>query len=238
VFRSTDRARRRWFDNYFTTVIQRDVSEFGDVRKIEELPRLMKLLGARTASVLNFSDLSRDAGLKWETTKEYLALLETVFLVHRIPAWSPNLTSRMTKQSKVFVSDSGLAAFLLGTSAEALAGPGSSHAGQLLETFVVNELRKQLTWAETDAALHHYRDRDGVEVDVVIETRDGRVGAVEVKSAGRVQKADLRGLRLLRDRLGSRFGQGLVLYCGNEPRELEDRLFAVPVSTLWHPEAR
>lgn len=236
VSRSTDRARRRWFDSYFTTVIQRDISELGDVRKIEELPRLVKLLSARTASVLNISDLSRDARLKWETAREYMALLETVFLVHRLPAWSTNLTSRMTKQAKVFLTDSGLVAFLLGTSAQALAEQGSPHSGQLFETFVVNELRKQVTWAETDVALHHYRDRDGVEVDVVVEARDGRVAALEVKSSGRVQKTDLRGLRLLRDRLGSRLGQGLVLYCGEEARELEDRLFAVPASTLWQRE--
>lgn len=233
--RPAGRRRERWFDSYVQTVTRRDVTEIADVRRIDELSTLLQLVAARSASVLSVADLARDAALKWETANTYLALLEAVYLVHRVPAWTSSATTRLTKQPKVVIGDSGLAAHLLGVDTDGLMAPGSPLVGPLLEGFVVAELIKQRTWSDVDVRLSHFRDRDRHEVDVVLETRDGRVAAVEVKAVTRIRGEHLHGLRRLMDVAGERFVQGVLLYTGGEVVQLDDRLHAVPLSALWQP---
>jgi predicted AAA+ superfamily ATPase len=164
----------------------------------------------------------------------YLDLLETLFLIHRLPAWSTNLSKRVVSKPKIALLDSGVAANLVNVSA-AGAGVGASPeiAGQLLEGFVAAELKRQLSWSEVDARLFHYRDRDGAEVDLVIETKDGRVIGIEVKAASTVSGRDVRWLAQMRDRLGDRFVAGFVLHTGATTAPFGDRIVALPISALW-----
>ena len=90
-----------------------------------------------------------------------------------------------------------------------------------------------MEWSETRASLYHFRDRDGVEVDLVLESADGRVVGVEVKAGATVRAEDLRGLRLLEQRLGQDFAAGIALCTAADPRHLGGRLWALPISTLW-----
>jgi predicted AAA+ superfamily ATPase len=192
----------------------------------------VKLVAARTATVLNVEGLARDARIPPSTMRRYLTLLDATCLLVRLPAWSNNRTSRATLAPKIHLADSGLAAHLVGASAKSLVRPPSD-AGPLLETFVVMELRRQLGWAEARATLSHFRTRDGVEVDVVIEAADGRIAGVEVKAGYRVDEADFRGLRHLRARAGDRFVAGVVLHAGERPLPFGDDLWATPISALW-----
>jgi predicted AAA+ superfamily ATPase len=101
------------------------------------------------------------------------------------------------------------------------------------ETFVAMELRRQLAWQDNAPRQFHYRDRDGREVDLVLERRDGSIIAVEVKTAASASSSDFRGLRHLRDKLGDRFKAGVLLYTGESTVPFEDRLAAVPLCGLW-----
>ncbi len=161
--RSTARARSSWLASYVRTVVQRDVAEVSHARYLDEMPRLLRYLAAMTAQELNAARLAGQIQLADDTVRRYLPILETVYLVHRVPAWSRSLTAKVKKHPKVYLTDSGLAAHLLGTSPDALTVLGAPAAGPLLETFVVNEIAKQLTWTETSVRLHHFRDRDGAE---------------------------------------------------------------------------
>lgn len=230
---ASPRSRRLWFDSYVTTVLQRDVREIGDVRRGAELDRLLRLVAARDAGELVVAGLARSAGLDEATTATYLRLLETVYLISRVPAWSRNLTAKIARRPKVVVNDSGLAAFLVGADEAALLRPTSAAAGPLLEAFVVAELLRQRTWSDVDVTVSHVRDRDGHEVDIVVETRDGRVVGIECKAAATVREADLGGLRWLRDRVGDDFVAGLVLHAGERALPFGDRLWSLPVSSLW-----
>ena len=107
------------------------------------------------------------------TTENYLAHLEMSYLVRLLPAWSRNLTRKITRRPKVHVTDTGLGAHLLGKTPQALARPTEPARGQLLESFVFNELHRQTTWSTEDIRLHHLRDRDGAEIDFIAEC-DGR----------------------------------------------------------------
>jgi uncharacterized protein len=229
----SDRLRSAWFEDYCRTLIMRDLTQMSAVRQVDELPRLLRLLAARTAQELNVSSLGRDAGINGETLRSHLALLETIYLHHRLPAWSTNFTARAKRHPKVHIVDSGLACNLLGVSAQQLAVPTNSLTGALFESFVVNEVMRQQTWSTERVHLGHFRDRDQREVDLIVEAPDGRVVAIETKAARDVDESDFRWLAYLRDRLGDRFINGIVVHLGERPLPFGDRLSAVPVSAVW-----
>ncbi len=227
-------ARSAWFDSYVRTVVTRDVRSFADIRHGEAVPTLLSLVAARSGSMVATADLARSVGLSPTTTRDYLSYLDTVFLTVQLPAWSTNLSSKITKTPKAYVTDSGLAANLLGVDPEGLRRPGHAALGGLVETFVVTELGKLLSQQDSPAALRYYRDRDGREIDLVLEARDGRIVGIEVKASATARSDDFRHLRWLRDRLGDRFTAGVVLYLGEGTYSFGDRLLAAPLSTLWH----
>jgi len=231
----TSRGRTRWFESYVRTVVERDVADVVRVHRPDDLARLARLLASRTATTINVTSLANELDIPRTTLTGYLPLLRAVFFCFALPAWSRNVTSRAIKQPKLHVTDSGVAAHLLGATAEVLGAAGAAHAGALLETFAVSEVVRQIGWAETRVTPHHFRARDGSEVDLVLEAADGRVAAIEVKAARSVGSRDLRGLRLLRDRLGDKFVGGVVLCACDSVRPAGDRICVAPVSAIWAP---
>ncbi|MDN5932139.1 MAG: ATP-binding protein [Pseudonocardia sp.] len=227
------RSRTRWFSSYLATVTQREVLDLARIRHAELLPRMFRLLAALTAQELNVTSLARDLGIDDNTVRSYLPLLETVFLLHQLPAWSRSLTARVKRRPKVHLTDTGLAAWLMETGPGALARPGNPAAGALLETFVVNELTKLRAAADTAFGLFHFQDRDGREIDCVLETPAGRLVGIEVKASSTVRGEDFRHLALMRDRVGSDFVTGIVFFTGDRPLPFGDRLLALPISLLW-----
>jgi predicted AAA+ superfamily ATPase len=227
-----ERRRSAWFASYVTTILQRDVRDIANVEGLTTMPALLQLLAARSATLLNSSELSRSAGIRLTTLNRYLALLEMVYLVQRLPAWAPNLGKRLVKSPKLHFVDSGLAAHLIGVDERGL-GATPHVLGALLETFVVNELQKQLGWARTRARLFHFRSADRKEVDIVIEDAAGRIVGVEVRATSTPGQADFSGLRALKDLAGERFVRGVVLHLGDAALPFGERLEAAPTATLW-----
>lgn len=232
--RPPGRRREEWYATYVTQIVNRDALDVSGLQRLADLPRLLRFIAARSGSGMVWSALASDAGIPRTTLDPYVRLLDTLYLIHVLPAWTANLTSRDVKQPKVFLLDTGLAASLLGVTTDGL-GPTvpNSPAGGLLEGLVVGELRRQLGWSSQRASLFHYREQRGAEVDIVIEAPDGRVVGIEVKAAATVQRKDLAGLAILRDKLGHRFVGGYVLHTGPTARMVADRVSAVPIGALW-----
>jgi len=228
----TDARRARFFDSYVDTIIQRDLSTIAHVHDQANVRSLLSAIASTSASLMNFDSLARDLALSSNTVRSHTALLDTLFLTARLEAWSANLLSRVVKTPKSYITDSGLLCHLIGADADRLAQDGAI-AGMAFETFAAMELRRQIAWQDDAPRQFHYRDRDGREVDVVLERRDGSVVAVEVKTAASASPADFRGLRHLRDKLGQRFKAGVLLYTGESTVPFGDRLAAVPMCGLW-----
>lgn len=229
----TARQRPGWFRDYVRTTIERDVVELSGIRKVAEMGQLLRLFAARTGCELVMQAVINDAPLERQAVYDHRGWLETIHLLTTVPAWSRNLTRRVKRRPKLFLTDPGLAAWLLGKTPDALADPEDPATGQLVETFVFAELRRQLTWAAADTAIFHWQDREGAEIDFVLETADGRIIGIEVKSRQTARPEWFRWLTQMRDSLGSRFIAGIALYAGNNVLPFGDRLLAAPISALW-----
>ena len=232
--RSTGRRRAAWYRDYVDTIVQRDVRDLSRIRSLDVLPRLLAVAASQTSRLLNVTDLAGPFQLTQPTIRDYVTLLERVFLLDEIPPWHSNRLSRLVKAARLHMGDTGLACALLGVDAEALWADRPLY-GQMLETFVVQELRRLASGYEDPVAFHHLRDRDGTEVDVVLEVGGRRIVGVEVKAAASVRTSDFAGLRKLRDAAGERFVAGVVLYDGEATHSFGDALWAVPIRCLWEP---
>jgi uncharacterized protein len=232
----SERDRSHWFNDYIDTVIQREIAEAADIRRVFGLRKMAQYFAANSGGELVISRIASDLGLDRATVESYLGWLETAFIVHRVPAWSRNLTSKVVRRPKVFVSDCGLAAAMMGKNMQSLRALTEPKTGPVIETMVVNELAKQLTWSDTVAELGHLRDADGREVDAIVEARDGRVLGIEVKSTSTPKLEHFRWLADLRDRLDRAKGAfvlGVVFHTGKTRLSFGDRLVALPISDLW-----
>lgn len=230
--RSTPRRRQAWYRDYVEALVQRDVRDLARIASLDVLPRLLALAAGQTARLVNISDLASPFQVSRPTIRDYVTLLERVFLLEELPPWHNNRLSRLVKTSKLHVGDTGVACALLGLDAEALRADRSL-LGQLLETFVFQELRRQASWHEDEIRFHHFREKDGAEVDIVLERGAREVAGVEVKASATVTAADFRGLRKLKEACGKRFVAGVVLYDGESAAAFRDGLHALPIGTLW-----
>ncbi len=199
---------------------------------MDTLPRLLALAAAQTSGLLNVSSLASPFQVSRVTIRDYLTLLERMFLVERVSPWHSNRVSRLVKTPKLHFGDTGLACALLGVNSDALYADRPLF-GQLLETFTLLELRRQASWRGHHLDFFHYRDKDGAEVDIVIEQGARSLAGVEVKAAATVTESDFRGLRKLRKAAGDRFAAGVVLYDGEICASFGGGLYAAPIRALW-----
>lgn len=224
-------SRRRFFNSYVASVVERDVAETSRVHDPSAVGTLLGLVAARSGSLARYDSLAREVGVDGKTAKGYLDVLERLFLVRIRRPWHVNLGQRQVKAPKLYVVDSGLLASLVGADSRRIR-EDEGFAGTLFETFVATELERQSSWSPEQLTFWHYRDGDH-EVDIVIERPSGEVLGIEVKAGATVRPADFRGLKRMRERLGERLVAGLVIYTGERTLPFGEGLWAVPLSALW-----
>lgn len=232
VSRKTESRRLDWFQSYITTILQRDVRDLANIEGLTEMPRLLSMLAARAGGLLNVAEVSRSIGLTQMSVHRYLALLEQVFLVELVPAWSGSLKSRLVKAPKIYISDTGLLSYLQGLSFKKLKNE-LTLTGSLTENFVVCELKKQLGWSETRAEMFHLRTSNEREIDVILENSAGEITAIEIKASMSVNTHNFDALRMLADSLPDKFKRGVVIYTGEKFLSFGEKLFLVPITALW-----
>ena len=230
--RNAGKRLEAWFASYVTALLQRDVRDLSNIDGLTDMPRLLSLLAARVGGLLNMSELSRSSGISNSTLKRYLSLLQATFLFQPLPAWSSNLSKRLIKSPKIHLIDSGLTAYLSGVTRESMSRD-PVFFGHLLESFVVNELRKQMGWSNSRANVYHYRTTTGKEVDILLENAAGRLVGFEVKSSSTVVRKDFSGFDALSESVGQQFIRGIVLYLGKQSVSFGENYLALPMSALW-----
>lgn len=230
----SERHRGVWFDGYLDRLLTRDVGDVSRRLSSDRLNAVVRLVAANQGGELVQARLADALSMPKSSIAAYLSALSVMYLTTSLPPWSANLTKREVGRHKVAIADSGLAARLSRRRPAALELLTAATAlGPLLEAFVVGELTKQRGWSSEEFDLYHFRDRDGLEVDVVIEFADGQVFLIEVKASSTYQVEQSKGIRALGERLGERFLGGAVLSLAAERRQLADRIWGLPVATLW-----
>lgn len=230
-----DRLRNTWIDSYLEGLINRDITELRSRVDPSRALSLLRTIAGRPAAELVKATLAQGSAIPAATVTSYLDLLHEIGLVVSIPPWTPNLAKREIGRPKILVTDSGLALRLARMTPAQLSHISNSESfGAYLEAFVVTELLKQQGWSDQDYTVFHYRDRDGDEVDIIIELADGFVIGIEVKAASAFSSKHFSGLIRMRDRLGERFLAGVVLAPVSTGYRYADRLFGAPIDALWN----
>lgn len=230
ISRSNAKRRNAWYRDYITTIIQRDIRDIASIRNLDILPKLLTLAASQTARLFNSADLASPFAISRPTIREYLTLLEQIFLIEQLQPWHSNRISRLIKTPKMHLTDTGLACSLMGIKSKDL-WQDKALLGQLLETFIYQELRKYADWHDEELKFYHFRDKDKVEVDIIIE-QGRQIAGIEIKAAATVTQSDFKGLNKLRDACGIQFLAGVVFYDGENILHFGDRLFAIPISLL------
>ena len=229
--RATLARRQSWARSYMTHMMERDVRDIANIDQLAQIPRLLNLLATQCAQLLNYAQLGGQLGFNAKTADKYIGILERLFLVQRLPAWSQHESSRLIKTPKLHFLDAGLQATLTRLTPELLITQ-RERWGATLETWVYGELRKTLAVSDEPWYLSHYRDKDQVEVDFVLESPLRQLIGIEVKAAATVQAQDFKGLRKLQAQTGPAFITGIVLYDGAHALPFGNGLWAVPLAAL------
>ncbi|MGQ3888250.1 ATP-binding protein [Legionella sp. CNM-1927-20] len=221
-----------WYNNYLLSLIQKDIRDLGHIEHHSDMTKLLKALTLYSGNLINFTELGGKLEMHRQTVKKYTSLLEQLFLIENLPAWHTNAYKRLIKTPKLHITDTGIICAARGINSDKIrANPDIF--GSLLETFVFNELKKQSNFIDEKLNFYHYRDKDKVEVDILIENSFDEIIGIEVKDTATIKQIDLTGLRKLKEIADKKFKMGVLLYDGDHTTSFGDNLFAVPVASLW-----
>lgn len=232
IKRRSERRRQDWYRAYIKSIVERDIPEIADIATPDQIPRLLEISARFAGQLTNLSEIGRAIGLDHKTVDHYLRVLEQIYLVQRLQPWSRNELSRLVKAPKLQFIDSGLLTAMRGYSISRLR-MDRTLLGPILESFVFSELSKASAWAKERVSLFHYRDKDKLEVDFILENAAGQIVGIEVKAAASVTRRDFAGLERVASAAGPTFVQGILLYDGDQTLSFGENLRAAPMSTLW-----
>lgn len=232
LLRKETSRRVSWFNQYIFSIVQKDIKDLGTIENLSVMPRLIQMLCNQAGNLINYTDIGNSLELSRQTTNRYLKLLEQLFIFQELPAWSRNDNKRLIKTPKVHLVDSGLLCALRRINEEKL-NRNATLFGSLLESYVLCELRRMASWYDEPIYFSHYRDKDKVEVDIVLETISGEVIGIEVKSSATLKKEHFQGLQRLKNAAGKNFLMGILLYDGGYSNAFESDIFSAPLAVLW-----
>lgn len=225
-------AREAWLDGYLEQLLTRDAPQLGAVRDPARVRRYFEAIALSTAGMPDDRTLFTAAGIDHRTARSYERLLTDLFAVDALPAWQTNRLSRLVRSAKRYVVEPALAASVLRLDASAILRDGDL-LGRMLDTFVVAQLRAELDVSSRRPRLYHLREKNGRrEVDVLAEMGQDVIG-IEVKASASPRVEDAGHLVHMRERLGARFLAGAVLHTGPASFNLSERIFALPICSIW-----
>ena len=233
VLELTEAERFKWHTDYVKVMLARDLQEIANIQRAGELRKILQVVAAWSAKGLNMSQIGAKLKMHRQTMASYLNYLEALFMVDFVPSWGKTQHSKVMKRDKLFMSDSGLMASLLGITTEKL-HHSPDLAGAVMETFTCNELLAQVDASDYEYDLYHFEYNSQREIDFILEDHTGALVGIEVKAHSRFDTSDFRHLKWFRQNLASgRPFVGIVLYTGNRVLNFSDNLWLIPFTELW-----
>ncbi|MFH1981871.1 MAG: ATP-binding protein [Pseudomonadota bacterium] len=223
----SDEDRWQWLKNYGHTYLERDLRDLSRMDDLAPFRKFQKLSALRSAMLLNYSELARDAAISVDTARRYLEYLRISYQIVLLQPYYRNLTSSAVKTPKLYWTDIGIW--------RQLTGFRGASSGQLYESMVVSEVIKWVRTAQDDLDVYYYRTRSGLEVDLLLENAQGVIG-IEIKSRETISGPDTSALKAVALALGDRWRGGLVIYSGRRIERIADpNIWAIPSRRLFQP---
>jgi predicted AAA+ superfamily ATPase len=229
---NSEKARQRWFQDYISTYLERDLRDLTQVADLHTFQRVYKLFAYQTAGMFNMSAIASDVGITVQTVKKYISILETSYQVGLLPAYHYKQRKQLIKTPKIYYLDTGMVNyFARNQSIEKMLNMGLW--GGILETHVYAELLKEAGNMMPGPSIYYWRTNNGAEVDFIIET-DNLLVPIEVKSAIQIRPSSIRGLKSFSEsQEEGKVPFSLVLYRGEEVIYLNNSTLAVPLGILY-----
>ena len=223
--------RTSWYKDYINTIIEFDLHNIANIKRHDSLRELVNIIASYSSKFIDKSKITSSLRIANQTLESYLAVLENTYLTDKVPPWLKTDYERVNKQSKYFMTDTGLMASLLNWKKEDLL-VDSDKSGKIFETFIYNQLIAQIELND-EYKLYHYRDREKREIDFVIQNENNIYG-IEVKSGSYVTKEHFKHTEWFRKNLtGDKHFTGIVLYTGQHVVPFGENMLAVPINNLW-----
>lgn len=228
-----EQGRRSWHRDYLAALLERDLADLARIHRLDAMRKLVEIVAAWSSKLMNVTEIGSGLSIKRPTVEAYLAALEALYLIDRVPAWTKTDYERVGKHDKLFLADSGLMTTILNWRPVQVEHD-PDRVGKLIETFAYNELAAQCDLHE-DYRLYHYRDRSQREIDFLVEREsDGSIIGIEIKASSTVKSQAFDHLRWFKANLcGDRPFNGIVLYSGPQIASFGDGMLAVPMSAMW-----
>lgn len=218
-----------FYNSYIQTYLDRDLRDFFGIKKISEFQVFLQLCAARTGQLLNISELARDAGVSVPAAKEWIRILQGTLHIYLLNPYYKNISKRLIKAPKIYFLDTGLAAFLTKwQSAETLFS--GAMAGQIFETFVISEIIKSYFFRGKQPPLYYYRDKEGREIDLLIE-QEGTLTPVEIKKAINITDEDVKHIRYFQKNIKNS-SKGAVICLDKSLRPFDRNIQIVPTGFI------
>lgn len=231
VYNLSTRAKYAWYESYIKSRITKDIQNIGsiDINQISSIAKLLQLLAGQISSLVNYKNIADKIKISDKTVRKYIDILEALYIIKLVPAYANNQLKRVVKSPKVHFIDSGLASYLLNVDVNGAMVKQGEIYGDIVESFVYSELIKHKSTADKRVNIYHYRDQQKKEVDFVLESTDGKIVAIEVKSGSNIKKEYFKGLVALAGTLKGKNFKGIILYGGNKimPYKVENYQFWV-----------
>lgn len=228
---NTGRIKDRdlFYRSYVQTYLERDVRDLIHIGDLESFRRFLKACAARTAQMLNYTDLARDCGISVNTARNWMAILVASYQVFLLPPFHSNLSKRLYKTPKLYFLDTGLCAYLTEWSSPETLEAGAL-SGAILETYVFSEILKSWWHNLKESAFYYYRDKDGKEIDLLLEA-DGRWHPAEIKKTSKPSPENIKTFASLK-RLKLNLGSGGLICLYRDVLPLDKNNLAIPVGCI------
>ncbi|MFA6736710.1 MAG: ATP-binding protein [Saccharofermentanales bacterium] len=220
-----------FFGSYVKTYIERDIRQLTQVADENKFLNFMTVVASCTGQLLNHASMARDVGISEPTAQRWLSVLMTSGIVHLLQPYHNNIIKRAIKTPKLYFLDTGLAAYLTRWNTAEVLKKGAM-AGAFFKSFVVSEIIKgYYNNGILDLPLYFYRDKDGNEIDMLIED-NGTLYPIEIKKNADPDRSDINAFGLLDKVKGMRRGPGGVVCLYDNLITLKDNDRVIPVKYL------
>lgn len=232
LFMESSKERTSWYKDYLNTIIEYDLKDIANIKRQDSLKDLMAIIASFSSKFIDKSKITSSMGVANQTLDSYLGVLENTYLVDKLMPYLKTDYERVNKQSKYFVSDTGLMCSVLNWKIDDLI-LDADKTGKLFETYIYNQIIAQVDLENLDYSLYHYRDREKREIDFIIQDSNNIYG-IEVKSGTLISRDHFKHLKWFKNNLvKDKHFVGIVLYSGENVASFGEDLYAVPINNLW-----